>query len=79
MIRAIKKASKVFSWYTFTRLSTKKKISKKCVSISFSHVFFCLGDVIQQGQVVAVLSAMKMEMAVQSKVAGKVSDNFYRV
>jgi pyruvate carboxylase len=30
------------------------------------------GDVIQQGQVVAVLSAMKMEMAVQSKVAGKV-------
>ena len=57
----------------------KKKISKKCVSISFSHVFFCLGDVIQQGQVVAVLSAMKMEMAVQSKVAGKVSDNFYRV
>ena len=49
----------------------------KFVPISF--LMFCLGDVIQQGQVVAVLSAMKMEMAVQSKVAGKVSDNFYRV
>ena len=30
------------------------------------------GDEVSQGQVVAVLSAMKMEMAVQSNVAGKV-------
>ena len=33
------------------------------------------GDIVKPGQVVAVLSAMKMEMAVQTQVAGKV--NFY--
>lgn len=30
------------------------------------------GDIVKPGQVVAVLSAMKMEMAVQTQVAGKV-------
>ena len=30
------------------------------------------GDVVEAGQVVAVISAMKMEMAVQSSVAGVV-------
>ena len=33
------------------------------------------GDLVAKGQVVSVLSAMKMEMAVQSNVSGKVGTN----
>ena len=34
------------------------------------------GDVVKPGQVVAILSAMKMEMAVQTQVAGKVNHTY---
>ena len=41
--------------------------------ISFSFTLqVAPGDVVEKGQVVAVISAMKMEMAVQSSVSGVV-------
>ena len=42
--------------------------------ISFSFTLqVAPGDVVEKGQVVAVISAMKMEMAVQAGVSGKVA------